>query len=435
MKSNKNFDIILSKGYDVMRVNEKLMRITEDTIVVGIDIAKYKHYARFIDYRGNVIYKTISFDNNKCGFDKLIDAINIVKEKTGKGDVIIGCEPTGHYWFNLRDYLKEQQIELVIVSTYATKNAKEFDDNSPTKSDTKDALVIAKLVAEGRYSIPVIREGLFQEIHNGHSIIEDIDEEIVRVKNKIHRWNDIYFPEIENVYKIDSREYEEFAKLAMTPEVIKNTSLEVLTEKLRENNRYASKDKIAIIKTLAGISVGCEANDYAKKEIKRLIKRLRELTDEKEELQKELEIKASEIDYVKNIVEITGIGYGQMLTIISECGDLNNFSHYKQLMKMAGLGLKENSSGTKKGRKHINKRGRSQLRRILKLVALSLIKNNDAFKSLHEYYTQKRERCLEKIVSVNAIIHKFVRVMMAIVKSNEKFSKEKMIKESIINYS
>ena len=107
-----------------MRVNEKLMRITEDTIVVGIDIAKYKHYARFIDYRGNVIYKTISFDNNKCGVDKLIDAINIVKEKTGKDDVIIGCEPTGHYWFNLRDYLKEQQIELVIVSTYATKNAK-----------------------------------------------------------------------------------------------------------------------------------------------------------------------------------------------------------------------------------------------------------------------------------------------------------------------
>lgn len=89
----------------------------------------------------------------------------------------------------------------------------------------------------------------------------------------------------------------------------------------------------------------------------------------------------------------------------------------------------------KKGRKHINKRGRAQLRKILKLTALSLIKNNDAFKSLHIYYTEKRERCLEKLVSVNAIIHKFVRVMMAIVKNGEKFSKEKMIKESIISYS
>ena len=124
-----------------------------------------------------------------------------------------------------------------------------------------------------------------------------------------------------------------------------------------------------------------------------------------------------------------------MIGIISECGNLNNYSHYKQVMKMAGLGLKENSSGMKKGRKHINKRGRSQLRKTLKLAALSLIKHNDVFKSLHLYYTQQRERRLEKLVSVNAIIHKFVRVMMSLVKNKEKFSKERMINESCISYS
>ncbi len=417
-----------------MRVNEKIERIKENTMVVGIDIAKYKHYARFVDYRGNLIYKTISFDNNKDGFDKLIDTINIVKEKNGKDDVIIGCEPTGHYWFNLRDYLKSKTLELVIVSTYATKQAKEFDDNSPTKSDPKDALVIARLISEGRYSIPVIREGLFQEVYNGQSMIDDYTEEIIRLKNKIHQWNDIYFPEIEKVYAISSREYEEFAKLALTPKDINNIQMDELINKLTENNHYASKNKIGIIKTLALVSVGCVADDYAKLKIKKLINRLIEVTEEKKKLQQEMESKASEINYVKDVVEMTGIGYGHMVPIISECGDLNNYSHYKQLMKMAGLGLKESSSGTKKGRKHINKRGRSQLRKTLKLAALSLICHNDAFKSLHEYYTQKRERCLEKLVSVNAIIHKFVRVLMAIVKSHENFSKEKMINESIINY-
>lgn len=415
-----------------MRVNEKLMRIADNTIIVGIDIAKYKHYARFIDYRGNLLYKTISFSNNQDGFEKLIEAVNIVKEKTGKDDILIGCEPTGHYWFNIRDYLKSKDIELVIVSTYATKNAKEFDDNSPTKSDPKDALVIAKLVSEGRYSIPVVREDIYQEINNGQSIIEEINEEMVRIKNKIHRWNDIYFPEIETVYDINSKEYEEFAKIALTPLEIKEYSLDELINKLTENNHHASKEKIGIIKTLSEISVGCEADDYSKKEIKRLVKRLKELINEKKELQSELEVKMSEIDYVKNIVEITGVGYGQMISIISECGDLNNYNHYKQIMKLAGLGLKESSSGTKKGRKRINKRGRSQLRRILKLVALSLIKHNNAFKSLHEYYTQKRDKRLEKLISVNAIIHKFVRVLMAIVKNKEKFDNDKMLKESLV---
>lgn len=418
-----------------MRVNEKLMRIKEETIVVGIDIAKKKHYARFVDYRGNLLFKTISFDNNKLGFEKLLETINQVKEKCGKEDVIIGCEPTGHYWFNLRDYLKQNSIDLVIVSTYATKQAKEFDDNSPTKSDAKDALVIARLVAEGRYSQYVEREGIYQDIHNGQSIVEDLNEEIVRLKNKIHKWNDIYFPEIETVYSINSREYEEYAKLAFTPKEITTLSEEELISKLTENNHYASKSKISIIKTLAEISVGCEVSEYAKREIKGLIKRLKEVTDEKEKLQSELESKASEIDYVKNIVEITGVGYGHMIPVISECGDLNNYNHYKQVMKMAGLGLKESSSGTKKGRKHINKRGRSQLRRNLKLAALSLINHNDIFKSLHLYYTEKRDRRLEKLVSVNAIIHKFVRVLMAIVKSGEKFNKEKLISESCISYS
>lgn len=418
-----------------MRVNEKLMRIKEDTIVVGIDIAKKKHYARFVDYRGNLIHKTISFDNNKLGFEKLLDNIDQVKEKCGKEDVIIGCEPTGHYWFNLRDYLKQKNVELVIVSTYATKQAKEFDDNNPTKSDPKDALVIARLVSEGRYSQYVDREGIYQDIHDGQSRIEDLTDEIVRLKNKIHRWNDIYFPELETVYSIKSREYEEFAKLGLTPKEINEMSEEELINKLTENNHYADKSKISIIKTLARISVGCEASKYASDEIKGLIKRLREVTDEKDNLRNELEVKASEIDYVRNIEEITGIGYGHLISIVGECGNLRNYNHYKQVMKMAGLGLKENSSGMKKGRKRINKRGRSQLRRTLKFAALSLIKNNDTFKSLHLYYTQERDRCLEKLISVNAIIHKFVRVMMAIVKSGEKFSKEKLINESCISYS
>ena len=64
-----------------MRVNEKLMRIKENILVVGIDIAKYKHYARFVDYRGNLLYKAISFENNKAGFDKLIETIDLVKKK------------------------------------------------------------------------------------------------------------------------------------------------------------------------------------------------------------------------------------------------------------------------------------------------------------------------------------------------------------------
>ena len=418
-----------------MRVNQKLERIQENTIVGGIDIAKKRHYVRFVDYRGSEIHKVISFSNDKAGFEKLMQEIARVKEKTGKDDIIIGYEPTGHYWLNLHEYLETQNVEGVIVSTYATKQAKEFDDNSPTKSDPKDALVIARLVSEGRYSKPIVREGIYKDIASGNSILNDITKEIVKVKNQIHRWNDMYFPELESVYDINSKECEIFYELGLTPDVIREIKEEELIELLRENNNYASKNKIIELKELADVSVGIKIDNYTVKTIQRLIKKLKELNVEKEELTNELIEIINKIEYVSNVVEITGIGYPSMIGIVAEAGDLNNYNHYKQLMKMAGLGLKENSSGTKKGKKRINRRGRSQLRRTLKLAALSLIRHNDTFNSLHIYYTQRRDRKLEKLVSVNAVIHKFVRILMAIVKSSEKFSKEKMIRESCISYS
>lgn len=102
---------------------------------------------------------------------------------------------------------------------------------------------------------------------------------------------------------------------------------------------------------------------------------------------------------------------------------------------MSGLSLKESSSGQKKGKKHISKRGRSKLRRNLKQIGIALVKNNNFFLQLHNYYTTQRENKLSKLVSINAIIRKFTYIMMSIVKTGESFNVEKAVKEScIFNY-
>ncbi len=65
-------------------------------------------------------------------------------------------EPTGHYWKPLANYLPECGFTVVGVNPCHTKKAKELDDNSPTKSDKKDALTIARLVKDGRYFEPYL---------------------------------------------------------------------------------------------------------------------------------------------------------------------------------------------------------------------------------------------------------------------------------------
>ena len=99
---------------------------------------------------------------------------------------------------------------------------------------------------------------------------------------------------------------------------------------------------------------------------------------------------------------------------------------------MSGLSLKETSSGQKKGKRHISKRGRAKLRRNLKQTGISLVRNNSFFLQLHKYYTTQRENKLSKLISINAIIRKFVYILMALVKNKDSYNEEKAIRESCI---
>ncbi len=50
---------------------------------------------------------------------------------------------------------------------------------------------------------------------------------------------------------------------------------------------------------------------------------------------------------------------------LAEVGDLSKYDHGQQIIRLAGLNLKENSSGKRKGKTGISKRGQSTLRALL----------------------------------------------------------------------
>ena len=417
-----------------MRVNEKIKRITPETLICGIDIGKTKCCARFCDYRGLEVYHKVWFDKTE-NFDVIGCNITSAMYETEKTDVIIAFEPTGHYWLNIDKYFKDCGQETVLMPTYTVKQGKEMHDQNPTKSDPKDALLIARLASEGKYVKPIERNELYQTIYSGYHIYEDISKEITRIRNKMHVWNDKYFPEIEKVYKIDSVGIKPIYENQLLPNEIKNMTLEEFTFLMTKNNSRANKKSIMKLKELCEKSNGINSDAFTKKEIKRLYERFIELLKELEEVEKELKEMVSKIDYVEKAVEIAGIGYMNMIGIIAETGDLNNYEHAKQVLKMSGLSLKESSSGQKKGKKHISKRGRAKLRRNLKQIGICLVGKNNFFLQLHNYYITEREHPLSKLVSINAIIRKFMYILMAIVKSGESFSEEKAIRESGIKFN
>ncbi|MGO4374512.1 transposase, partial [Paenibacillus sp. MCAF20] len=90
--------------------NERIIQITPSTLIIGVDIAKFKHVARAQDYRGVEFGKPITFENNRQGFELFVNWFRIISEEHSFHDALVGMEPTGHYWINLAYFLKEEQI-------------------------------------------------------------------------------------------------------------------------------------------------------------------------------------------------------------------------------------------------------------------------------------------------------------------------------------
>jgi transposase len=181
--------------------NQRILRITESTLVIGADIAKEMHVARGIDFRGLELGKECVVHNDQAGLSKLVTWMKELQRQHAKTDVIFGVEPTGHYWFTLAEFLRNEGIKLVIVNPHHVNKSKELEDNSPTKNDYKDAKVIADLVRNGKYSEPHLPKGVYADLRILMNLREKVMMNFGQVQRRIQNWLDRFFPEYQQVFK------------------------------------------------------------------------------------------------------------------------------------------------------------------------------------------------------------------------------------------
>ena len=181
--------------------NQRILRINEKTLIVGVDIAKKIHVARAVDFRGIEQGKECTFSNDQEGLMKLIMWMKELQQSQDKRDIVFGVEPTGHYWFPLAAFLKANDIHVVMVNPHHVNNSKELEDNSQTKSDYKDAKVIADLIRNGHYSEPTLPTGAYADLRILMNLREKLAVNLNQVKARSHNWFDRFFPEYPQVFK------------------------------------------------------------------------------------------------------------------------------------------------------------------------------------------------------------------------------------------
>jgi len=195
--TNKSYRRVFNMKYNQ---NIKIMQITDKTLVIGVDIAKKVHFARAFDWRGLEVAKTYNFKATSTGFSQFKEWAREIANKNGKDKIMVGFEPTGHYWLTFAQAVVEEGMMVVQVNPFHVKSSKELDDNSPSKSDLKDPKTIAMLVKDGRYQIPYMPKGKYAELRKANNLREEWLKKIWAIKNKVQRWLDTYFPEFPDVF-------------------------------------------------------------------------------------------------------------------------------------------------------------------------------------------------------------------------------------------
>ena len=411
--------------------NAKLSFISDDMLILGCDVGSETHYLRAIDTRGRELSKSaFPFSNNSEGFQAAKEwAVKIAAEHDKK-QIVLGLEPTGHYWFCLATWMVSNGISVVQVNPYAVKQTKELEDNSQLKNDTKDPKLIANLVKDGNFGMPYLPEKLYAELRRLSMFRDQLNEDRIRAINRMHRELKIYFPEYKDALgKVEGSFSLELLKQAPFPTDLTALGKDGIREiwhnaKLRGRGYSRSEEILDYAKSSVGIKDGMDAGRTA---VKWFVGQIQALDAELAMIEEQINQKCQEIPHAGNILEISGIGENTLSGILAEMGDISRFDDVKEIQKLSGLGLVACSSGKHKGETKISHRGRKRLRYWLFQAGKSVVAHSEEFKELHVYYTTRAENPLKKMQSLIVIACKLLRIIYTMLKTGVAYDPKKML--------
>ena len=408
----------------------KLDLVDDNTLVVGIDIGKRNHYCRFINVRGYEIGKGFSFSNNRDGMEKAISKIEEAKIQNNLVKAVIGMEPSGHYWKPAAHYLFGSGYKLALVNPYHIKRIKEIEDNSQTKTDPKDSLLIAKLVRDGDFFDPNLADGIYAETRRMYRLRLKVKKSFIREKTKLKALLDEYFPEYEGLFcDILGVTSEYILKNYFLPEIVAREDIISLTGKIK----MISKGKIGASKVLklierARASIGINTGiDAAVLEKTYILESISNLKLKLAFLNKKLKYYLDKIECSKYLLSIPGVGVVTAAGFLGEVGDISKYRSAKEIIKLAGLNLVEISSGAKKGKKKISKRGNNRLRCLLYQCAIVAISKNSQLKRYYCYQAETKNK-MKMVVAVQC---KLARIMFALLKYKKYYDPEEVLKSMV----
>ena len=383
-------------------------------IIIGIDIGKNKHEATLIDEKGNIIGKSIKFENSTAGFNKLISSINNYNISNDK--FVFSMEATGHYWLALFSKLVESDYNVQVINPIQTDACRKFYIRE-TKNDSKDWFLIAQVTRFNGYSKTTLPDEVMISLKELTRFRTFLVDDISDYKRKATVVLDKIFPEYTQIF---SDTFGKTSKEILTkyplPKDILNEDLESLAKVLSTSSKgRLGYSKAEQLQNLAKESFCIKfATEALVMEIKSILSTIEHLQNQVSKLDEKIAVLLRSLG--TTVETIPGIGPVLGAIIVSEIGDINRFSHASKLVAYAGIDPTVKQSGEFNATKNrMSKRGTPYLRRALWTASIVAAFNDP---NLHEYYLKKKNEGKHHGTIIGAIARKLIYRIFIVLKDN-----------------
>lgn len=340
---------------------------------VGIDTHLRMHWVEVQNDAGQVMWKG-RIGNTRDGFTTLVEKMKQVEKSNSQSVSAIFMNPTGNYHAPLKSFIESQGYRVILVDARISEHIRMIRNLGKEKSDGVDASILA---STGRLMPSILEKGNHErsDLSGLTRLMEMLKNNITRITNQIKSDLAAVFPEYPYYDDVDSKTSLEILDRFTTPEIIRKSSVEDITSILKSASRghFDREDADNIIK-LAINSIGIPDPDgvYVYR-IKVNVARLREEEKTLCNVKKEIEQRSSGNTDVEHITAINGIGTQSAATIVSEIGDIGQFTSAVKLQSYGGKSPNMSGSGGKTRATGVSKIRNQHLSNAVYESAVSLV--------------------------------------------------------------
>lgn len=401
---------------------------TENLMMVAIDAAKFTQKALICTFYGDILVKPFEFDASMTGFEYLKKIIQSEKEKNRFKEVVVGIETTGHYYEDLVRRCHSDGYHVRTLNAATTAQERQALLNW-SKTDNLDLMAIVQSMIHGRGTSNELASGDVLTLQKLTRARRELVEERTETQNLIRMHLDHIFREFQgkSVWVNGRRKHvAPFSKLFQkSPLYLMRhyphpSDILALGEKglrelsIRENLKLRD-NTINLLVEFAQNSIS-QAKEFLVGDIFLLTQKLDRyelLHGQINELERKIEDLFVEMEGAV-ILSVPGIGVVTGAELYAEMGDISDFEHAGQLIKLAGTNPIVKQSGGKKPSYYcISKQGRRTFRNIVYQVGKSLAVNNSEMK---QKYLALKERGKHYRQAYVALGNRMIRLAFSMIR-------------------